>query len=214
MKNSNSGITLEEIERIVLEAGSDHVPTFGGNFEGGIQLQQIADEISPCILHILESGEAVNAYLEIGAAAGGATALFYHFFKPGKIVLIDDNGHPKHHVRPYILDGIDRTEIIGDSRAPGTIEALKSLGITFDLVFIDGDHSYPGVSQDVKQYREFLRPGGFLILHDSAMPEWGIMQVVKELMEDEGMEFIAEYRTAKDMRALGVALFRKVGEEG
>lgn len=212
MKRS-SAITLEEIERFVHEAGSDHVPTFGGTFEGGIQLQQIADEIAPCLLRILESGEKIDAYLEIGAAAGGTTALFYHYFKPVSVVLIDDNGHPKHHVRPYILDGIEHTEIIGHSQALGTVAVLESLGIAFDIVLIDGDHSYPGVSKDVALYRRFLRPGGFLILHDTAMPEWGPMQVVKDLMDDGGMEFVAEYKTASGLRPLGVALFRKVGGE-
>lgn len=35
-----------------------------------------------------------------------------------------------------------------------------------DILFIDGDHSYEGCSQDVLQYVPQVRPGGYFILHD------------------------------------------------
>src|SRR3972149_4521353 len=103
--DTSTAITVEEIEQFVIDAGSDHVPTFGGKYEGGMQIQQIPDEIAPCIMAILKSGEPIKNYLEIGVAAGGMVALINHYFHPGKIVLIDDNAHPKHHIRPYVLDG-------------------------------------------------------------------------------------------------------------
>ena len=37
-----------------------------------------------------------------------------------------------------------------------------------DLVFIDGDHSYPGVRADVDRFASFVREGGCLALHDHA----------------------------------------------
>lgn len=201
---------LSGIENFIAESGSDHVPTFGGKFEGGIQCQQIADELAPCIMAILESGEPVRSYLEIGAAAGGTTFIFNHFFKLNAIVLIDDNRHPKAHVRSYILRDIIRNEIIGNSHADGTISALKEIGTNFDIVLIDGDHTYAGVSNDVDIYRHFLREGGFLILHDSALSEWGVKQMTVELKKDKGFEFIGEYVTQKHSRPCGVALFNKV----
>lgn len=211
--NINSAPTLESIEQFVLGAGSDHVPTFGGSFEGGIQCQQVADEIAPCIYAILSTGKPVKSYLEIGAAAGGTTFLFNYYFRPEDIVLIDDNRHPKAHVRHYILQDIKYTEIIGDSHAPGTVDVLAALGLKFDIVFIDGDHSYPGVKADVKIYREFLKPDGFLIFHDSAVPEFGVKDVVAELKNDAGFKFIGEFKTQTELRPLGVALFRKVEDD-
>jgi predicted O-methyltransferase YrrM len=202
---------LADIENYILDAGSDHVPTFGGKFEGGIQVQQVPDEIAPCLLAIMDSGELVKAYLEIGAAAGGTAFLFDHFFKPETIVLIDDNRHPKAHVRPYILRDIKYTEIIGHSQAQGTVDVLRSRYAKFDVILIDGDHTYPGVSADVAIYREDLRVGGFLILHDSALDSWGIRQVVRELKDDSDFEFIAEYVSAK-WNICGIAMFRKVGK--
>jgi predicted O-methyltransferase YrrM len=204
---------LSEIENFIAESGSDHVPTFGGKFEGGIQCQQIADELAPCIMAILESGEPVKSYLEIGVAAGGTTFIFNHFFKLNTIALIDDNRHPKAHVRPYILRDIIRNEIIGHSHADGTVAALKDIKTDFDIVLIDGDHTYAGVSKDVDIYRRFLREGGFLILHDSALPEWGIQQMVVELKKDKTLDFIGEYITQKHSRPCGVALFKVLKKE-
>jgi predicted O-methyltransferase YrrM len=36
-----------------------------------------------------------------------------------------------------------------------------------DLVFVDGDHSYDGVSADWHSWSPLIRPGGFVALHDS-----------------------------------------------
>lgn len=211
MKKSKQSLTVEDIEQFVIDAGSDHVGTFGGEFEGGIQCQQVPDEIAPCILTILESAKEIKSYLEIGVAAGGTTFLMDHFFKPEKIVLIDDNRHPKAHVRPYILSDIKRKEIIGISQAIGTLDALTEIGLMFDLILIDGDHSYYGVKEDVKNYLPFLSSGGFLVMHDSALPMFGVMSVVDELKTDMRLDFIGEYIGRKNV--CGVALFRKAVNE-
>lgn len=204
-----SGIpTIQEIEEYVLNAGSDHLGTFGGRYEGGIQLQQIADEIAPCIHHILKSGEKTDNYLEIGSAAGGTIVLMDHFFHPENMVLIDDNKHPKAHVRPYILRDIEREEIIGHSQ--GVTGRVKGLGLEFDIILLDGNHTYPGVKADADNYIPMLRKGGFAILHDSALPEWGIIQVVRELKQDKSVSFVNEWRSKKHRPSCGVALFQKV----
>lgn len=49
-----------------------------------------------------------------------------------------------------------------------------------DMVFIDGDHSYPGVKNDIINYRSLLRGGGLLCGHDF---NWeGVRQAVTELL--------------------------------
>jgi predicted O-methyltransferase YrrM len=201
--------TIAEIEEYVFQAGSDHVHTFGGKFEGGIQAQQIPDEIAPALHSILSSGQPIKAYLEIGACAGGTTFLIHRFLNPGKIVLIDDNKHPKHHIRPYILGGITRAEIIGNSHAQGTVDALMTLDLRFDAILIDGDHSYYGCKLDAEIYMNFLAPGGFLIFHDSLLPEWGVKAVVEELKDDLEIDFFGEFVSQKHHRPLGIAIFRK-----
>jgi len=200
--------TISEIEQFVFDAGSDHVPTFGGTY-GGIYCQQISDEIAPCIFAILESQLKINAYLEIGVAAGGTTFLINHFLKPDRIVLIDNNQHPKHHMRSYVLRDISYNEIIGDSHAGSTVAVLKTFETKFDIILVDGDHTYDGVSKDIKIYQKYLRVNGFLIFHDSIIPELGVMQAVSDLKKSNDMEFINNYITQKHSKPCGVALFRK-----
>jgi len=205
---------LNEIEQFILEAGSDHLPTFGGRFEGGIQCQQISDELAPCIKTILDSGEPINNYLEIGAAAGGSAYIIHHYFNPRTIVLIDDNQHPKAHIRPYILRDIPHEEIIGNSHNQSTIVSLRRLGVLFDAILIDGDHLYDGAKMDVENYYDFLRPGGFLIFHDSQIGQepYGCKLVAEETKQDIDRWTLVDEYISKTGKVCGICLFRKVEE--
>lgn len=200
---------MKSIEQFIIEKGSDDLNTFGGDFEGGIHLQQVPDEIAACIEMIMKSKEDIRSYLEIGVAAGGTTYLFNHFFNLEKIVLVDDNRHHKAKLRATILQDVSRFEFIGRSDEERIINATTERA-PFDIVMVDGDHSYKGVGFDVNTYLPFLRTGGFLILHDSAIPEWGVMQATNELKDDDSLEFIDEYLTKQGIRPLGLAVFKKV----
>jgi len=37
---------------------------------------------------------------------------------------------------------------------------------SIDLLFIDGDHSYDGVSRDYHKWKDYIKAGGHLIFHD------------------------------------------------
>jgi len=37
---------------------------------------------------------------------------------------------------------------------------------SIDMLFIDGDHTYPGVLKDLQNWYKFLKPGGDLLMHD------------------------------------------------
>ena len=204
-------LSLKEIEQFVLDSGSDDLPTFGGTFEGGAHIQQIPDEIAGCIKAILDRIAVPKvAYLEVGVAAGGTAFLFNHFLSPTKVVLVDDNKHHKAGLRPQVLQGIEYHELIGRSLDEPILQAAKDAG-PYDIIMLDGDHSYAGAKLDTVLYLEMLNPGGFLVYHDSAYsPE--VARVVRELKNDSAMEFIDEFMTNKYGRRLGVALFRKVGK--
>ena len=208
-------LKLDDIEQFILDSGSDHLGTFGGLFEGGIQCQQVADELAPCILAILESDNlpTLKFYLEIGSAAGGSAFIINHFLKPDKIVIVDDNQHPKAHIRPYILRDIPHVEIIGNSHDTATASRVYDMGVLFDILLIDGDHFYEGVKADVETYGEFLRPGGFLIFHDSQIgAPYGCYQVSQALKQDKRWRLVGEFISVKH-KPCGIALFRKVKDE-
>lgn len=55
----------------------------------------------------------------------------------------------------------------GDSHAEGTYEEVASaVGEDVDFLFIDGDHSYEGVSQDFETYRRLVGDTGIIAFHD------------------------------------------------
>lgn len=63
------------------------------------------------------------------------------------------------------------TFIQGDSQKEETANKVRSVLRTFnvegfDLVFIDGDHWYAGVTRDFELYAPLVAPGGLLAFHD------------------------------------------------
>jgi len=203
---------VEEIEQYILDIGSDNLPTFGGRYEGGVHLQQCPDEIAPCLFELLQFKSEIKNYLEIGSAAGGSCFVFNHFFSLDKIVLIDDNKHWKHTLRADVLKGIDRQELVGRSGDEAIVDAVTKMDIMFDLIVIDSDHDYHNVKVEVALYLSFLRPGGFLFLHDTVYAPGGDGRVMRELASGKEMEFISEYVSQKGPKC-GIGLFRKVVTE-
>ena len=51
--------------------------------------------------------------------------------------------------------------VVGDSRAG---EARVN---SYDLIFVDGDHSYEGVRHDYEHWRKAVKPGGYLAFHNA-----------------------------------------------
>jgi predicted O-methyltransferase YrrM len=206
----NSMPTRQDVEQFIKNAGVADIVVFGGRRMGGIHVNQVPDEMAGMIHDIMMS-KSIDNYLEIGVAAGGTTFLINHFLQPSKTVLIDDNAHPQAFLRHKILEGIEYTEIIGHSHTEGTVNILRSLGLTFDLIFIDANHIYEAVRGDVDIYKHFLRIGGLMALHDTALSQYGPMQTVNEMRTEPWWEFVAEYVTrSKVIRPCGITVFRRI----
>jgi len=57
----------------------------------------------------------------------------------------------------------------------------RRLGPVADLIFIDGDHRYCGVTADIPAALLLLKPGGVLCGHDYTNAEWpGVKRAVDE----------------------------------
>ncbi len=58
---------------------------------------------------------------------------------------------------------------------------MRQLGLSFDFVFIDGDHSAPMVSRDVQALWPVLKRGGIMAGHDFHMPsvQQGVLSVLQ-----------------------------------
>lgn len=63
---------------------------------------------------------------------------------------------------------------------------------TFDVVFIDGDHSYEGCLADLRATLPLVKPGGKIIGHDYAPYSMPVVNAVQEFLpEAPGATFIA-----------------------
>ena len=75
-----------------------------------------------------------------------------------------------------------------------SIEAAKDIeDKSLDLVFIDADHSYESVLQDIKAWLPKVRKGGILSGHDYDYPKfWGVKKAVDELLKNVNLELDAD----------------------
>lgn len=87
----------------------------------------------------------------------------------------------KHRARQNLAP-LERSEVLGrflemSSVAASYLYEDRSL----DFVFIDADHSYAAVAQDIDAWRPKVRSGGILAGHDFCdWPGFGVMQAVNE----------------------------------
>ena len=110
------------------------------------------------------------AICEIGAASGGTLCALAHVARASLLVSVDiDFTAARLHALPK-LGRHDQTIVCvaGDSHSEPVRARVASLlgGRPLDLLFIDGDHSYAGVSADFDAYSRFVRPGGLIGFHD------------------------------------------------
>jgi len=65
-------------------------------------------------------------------------------------------------------------------------DEVKALNIKFDLIFIDGGHSYETVKSDFENYSELLNDNGIIFFDDyTEEPGFGIKQYVDELSKNK-----------------------------
>lgn len=54
----------------------------------------------------------------------------------------------------------------------------------FDLIYIDGDHSYEGVKKDLKMSYNKVKPDGYILGHDYTPQFQGVMDAVNEFCNE------------------------------
>ena len=124
--------------------------------------QQVYEEI--LALAYWAKGFQPHNILEIGHR--GSTFHILSQLSTGKKVAVDyvDNGLSiRDH---YMMYGQDFRLFIGDSQEEETRDKVKEFCPQYDLIFIDGDHSYDGVKRDFDLYKTLLSPRGHIIFHD------------------------------------------------
>lgn len=60
-------------------------------------------------------------------------------------------------------------------------EAVNSWDKPIDVLFIDGDHTYKGVKDDWDNFSPFVKPGGWVVLHDCDDTSPDVVQLFDEI---------------------------------
>jgi len=124
--------------------------------------QQVYEEILTFSYWL--AGFQPNNILEIGFR--GSTFHIFSELSTGKKVAVDmfDEGRTK--MAHYMMYGEDFKLIIANSQTQETKNKVKEFCPQYDLIFIDGDHTYEGVRRDFLLYKDLLSPRGFIVFHD------------------------------------------------
>jgi cephalosporin hydroxylase len=69
--------------------------------------------------------------------------------------------------------------VVGDSHSEDIFKQVSD--IQYDILFIDGDHSYAGVKKDYEMYKDLVKDGGYIMFHDTVNPNEGVKQFWDEL---------------------------------
>lgn len=135
----------------------------------------------------------VSSMLEIGSSEGISLLNLARAMPHGSKVRSIDLGMP-HQVWDRVVDtrhmiteavaelvqeGYDAAWLVSDSHRPEAVDWARDHG-PYDLVFIDGDHTYEGVCQDLRDYGPL---GSIAVFHDIGNPyERGPGRLWSELM--------------------------------
>lgn len=180
---------------------------FGGGL--GLRIWQYPNQFSDYLLYLASVAPKISSYLEIGCRFGGTFILTCEYLKAMGAQLT-------HAVAVDLIDACPLMEEYTssvDGAAFWKIDSKSSLfteltsNTFFDLVLIDGDHSYEGVRHDSLTMQKNSNIRVFHDIVSSACP--GVVRYWQEIKSDNAYdihEFTQQYESvANTFLGIGVA---------
>lgn len=168
--------SIPELMDTIKAAGSSAEWFFGyPEKTDGLFLQQDAQEFAEFVHFMATTYGQADLTLDLGIASGGQTKFLRDYYKCKRTIILDNGEHEMHHHWARIKELVDtqfEEIIISDSHAPAVRQQLAKYENSLDFAFVDGDHSYKGLRQDIFLVTPLLKDGAVMALHDtSAVPE-------------------------------------------
>lgn len=158
------------------------------------------------VRNLVRTESNVVRFAEVGSFAGGSLLQSYiglkRSFPTVRGYAVEPEGQPQfYEVMQQISGEVKHLKMFSHEASQVIKEELARDGTLADFILIDGDHSYPGVRQDILDFYPLLKPGGVMLFHDflpelddknraaimfhHADNEPGIRRACLELMEGE-----------------------------
>lgn len=205
-------VTKESLKDAIRSCGSDNEEFFGYPVkEDGLFLQQDPEEFASFVEYLVNNCAPSKLSIDIGVASGGNTKFVRDFYPVEKTIILDIGLHPNHHHWSRIKQLVNSDivlELIADSHSPEVREKLLPYAGQIDYAFVDGDHSYRGLKQDIFLMKELLMPGAVMALHDTEAVE-DCNRVFQELRESSDFELLKNF-----VSRFGISIWRYTGSGG
>jgi cephalosporin hydroxylase len=204
------------LENLIIKLGFNteilrEQPKIVKNNGGGLLIWQYPNQFSKYLCLLRQQN--INSYIEIGCRWGGTFVLTNEYLKMfnsiNKSVAIDIIDSP---VVNYCISNNETQFIKINSQSEEFINYMNNN--YFDLIFIDGDHSYNGVKND---YEISKNRGKIFVFHDIVSDVCpGVVKFWNELKNNNNdiynfFEFIEQYEdvwndTQQKFLGIGVAI--------
>ena len=168
--------SLSDYTTLISSLGSISPDYFQNKYEGGLELQQIPEELDQLSRALIKRsrGKKID-YLEVGAGSCATLIFLSHLFEKNDIdaslYAIDNLNHyntgllenQKTRIK-WCQENIGLSFYNMDTAKTEFTGWLKNR--LFDVILVDGDHSFEGCLWDFTQCVKSLKRDGWIILHD------------------------------------------------
>jgi hypothetical protein len=113
----------------------------------------------------------VIRFMEIGSWAGASLHLMFQTVKtfslPLQGIAVEPGGRPQfYEVLNALSPHVVHLKGFSHQVLPYLKDCFAKDGVLPEVIFVDGDHTYEGVRNDILDYYPLLAPGGIMIFHD------------------------------------------------
>lgn len=114
-------------------------------------------------------------FIEIGSYAGASLKLLSNALQrlgvPVEGFAVEPGGKPQlYDILKQLSGRVEHLKMLSPQAAPILKATFGRDGILPQFIFIDGNHTYEGVRQDILDYYPLLAPGGLMVFHDYLPP--------------------------------------------